>query len=184
MLVLKRFVVGDQDLLIKLYGYSGIMNLYVKDGALPNNEFLGVFEPFNLLTLVYRQSGQVVIPLDVLGVIRLSYYATDYHQYQWMCQIALFVLKFIRYFDEGVFRLVVQYLKLRPKNLKAFHLRFYRDMLSVLGIYKEDMLTQRERKILRAITDADMKGLERLKVSTNDYLSIKEKIESHIMQNL
>ncbi len=181
-MVLKRFVVGDSDLLVKLYGYPGITNLYVKDGALPSNEYIGVFEPFNVLTLVYKQTGQVIVPMDVMNVIRLSYYATQYERYEWMCQIGSFILKFIRYFDENLFNLVVQYLKVKPTDLKAFHIRFYCHALFTLGIYREDIFTHKEKSIIKAIMNANTKSLNRLKLSFRDYLSIKEKIEAHMAQ--
>ncbi len=184
VLVLKRMVVGDQDLLVKLYCYGGITNLLVRDGALPESPFFSVFEPFNLMLLTYRQWGQVIVPLDIQDLVRLSYYATDYERYLWMCQVAGVLLRWVRFYDEELLSLAVEYLKLKVKNPRTFHLRFYLDLLTKMGIYKEKLFSPKQLKMVNTLKGADLRLLERLSLSHEDYTEIRAKIEAHLEESL
>jgi len=135
VLVLKRVIAGDQDLIAKAYGQGGILDILVRNGLLNTNEFFSVFEPFNLVEVDLRQRGGVVIPNDVLGVERFSYLSRDYLRYRWMCWVSLFVLKHIRFYDEKLFSLVLKALLADPKGREwALRLRFKLEFLSASGL--------------------------------------------------
>lgn len=135
VLVLKRVIAGDQDLIAKAYGQGGILDILVRNGLLNTNEFFSVFEPFNLVEVDLRQRGGVVIPNDVLGVERFSYLSRDYLRYRWMCWVSLFVLKHIRFYDEKLFSLVLKALLADPKGREwAMRLRFKLEFLSASGL--------------------------------------------------
>lgn len=184
ILVLRRFVVGDQDLLVKVYGYGGMMNLLVKDGALTSNLYITIFEPFNVMDLIYRQSGPLILPMDIKNLIPLSYYATEYSRYEWMCLVSITLIRFVKYYDKELFDLFVNYLKLKTSNVKTLHLRLYVDILVKMGIYKQSIFKKRHLRIVKSIMSLDIKSLERLNIDQKDYLDIKVRIEDYLRESL
>ncbi len=136
IIVLKRFRVGEFDIIARVYGYGGIMSLYVKDYYIPNSDFYGIFEPFNVVNLWYRQSGQLIIPDDIIAVERLSYLAKDYISYKWMSTISLIILKHVRFYDRDIFNKLREYMLMDTDEelIKIFTIRFYLDLVKMLGI--------------------------------------------------
>ena len=136
IIVLKRFVMGDGDIVAKVYGKGGMMNLYVKSAYEAVNPFFGVFEPFNVMELSYRQSGNFIIPLDYRGLKRYSYLAREYFMFEWMSSIALFMLKHIGFFDTGIMELLLNYIKDRDKakRMYAYYLKFILQVSDIIGI--------------------------------------------------
>ncbi len=154
VLVLKRIRAGDQDLLAKVYGRGGLLDLLVRDGFLPENRFFGVFEPFNLVELELRQRGGITVPEDILRTERLSYLCRDYRRYRWMCWVSLFALKHMSFYDERLFSLVLRALLADPKGMEAvLRIRFRLEFLSLSGL---------EPKFLK---EALPKGRVRIKLS-------------------
>ncbi len=136
IIVLKRFVMGDGDIMAKVYGKSGMMNLYVKGAYEVDNPFFGIFEPFNVMELSYRQSGNLIIPLDYRRLERYSYLAREYPMFEWMSAIALFMLRHIGFFDAGIMKLLLNYIKDRDKAKKmyAYYLKFILQVSDIIGI--------------------------------------------------
>jgi len=61
VIVIKKFLVGEWDLLAYAYGTVGRCKIFVKRGFHPEESYCGFFEPFNLLTIDYHQSGDLLI---------------------------------------------------------------------------------------------------------------------------
>ncbi|HIQ31244.1 MAG TPA: hypothetical protein EYH49_03660 [Aquifex aeolicus] len=132
--VLKRMRVGDGDILARLYGTGGMMDVLVRDGFRVSCAFSGLFEPFNLLELELSQMGSVLLPEDVLGVERLSFYCRDYRRYRWMCWVSLFALRHMRFYDEKLLSLLVGALRTDPKRREGvLRVRFKLEFLILSG---------------------------------------------------
>ena len=135
VLVLKRIRAGDQDLLAKVYGQGGVLDLLVRDGLLNTSRFFGIFEPFNLVEVDLKQRGEVALPNDVLGVEWFSYLSKDYRRYRWMCWVSLFVLRHIRFYDERLFSLVLKALLTEPRGREGIlRVKFKLEFLSASGL--------------------------------------------------
>ena len=135
VLVLKRIRAGDQDLLAKVYGQGGIFDVLVRDGFLSTNRFFGAFEPFNLVEVDLKQRGGIALPNDILRVERFSYLSKDYRRYRWMCWVSLFVLKYIRFYDERLFSLILKAMLMDPKGKEGIvRIRFKLEFLSISGL--------------------------------------------------
>jgi len=136
IIVLKRFVTGDGDIIAKVYGKGGTMNLYVRDAYEISNPFFGVFEPFNVMELSYKQSGNLIIPLDYGKLRRYSYLAGRYIMFEWMSLLSLFLLKHIRFFDPNIMSLFLDYIKdeSKARNMNVYYLRFVLNISELIGI--------------------------------------------------
>ncbi len=136
IIVLKRFVMGDGDIIAKVYGKGGMMSLYLKDAYEIDNPFFGIFEPFNVMELSYRQSGNLIIPVDYRRLERYSYLAREYLMFEWMSSIALFMLRHIGFFDVGIMELLLNYIKDRDKakRMYAYYLKFILQVSDIIGI--------------------------------------------------
>jgi len=115
-----------------LYGTAGKVTLFVKEGYLPGSRFFGTFEPFNLVELYYRQSGNLLLPEDLLSVERLSYLASGYERFSFMSRLARFTLSRVSFYDEQFFNLLTNYLKAPPSE--GLYLRFILEFLKLSGI--------------------------------------------------
>ncbi|NPA33091.1 MAG: hypothetical protein GXO04_05645 [Aquificae bacterium] len=131
--VLRRVRGGDVDLIATLYGTSGKVNLFVREGLLNENRFFGDFELFNLVSLDATQSGNMLIPNDVMRVRRFSLLARDYARFVFMSNTAKAVLSFVSFYDEEVFGLILRAFSSRVRNAEASSLRFYLELMRVLG---------------------------------------------------
>jgi len=185
VIVLKRMVVGDEDLLIKLYGWGGVMRLFVREGALPERGYIGIFEPFNVLELSYRQAGDIILPLDIKKVDFLSYLALEsYERYLWMCSVGNFFMKWVRYYDSQLFELLLKYLTIKVDNINTFLLRFKIDFLKALGVYTENIFEEDARKVINTIESADKRLLERIILSKEFLNKVEKAIENHLEKSL
>ncbi len=184
-LVVRRLVVGDEDLLVKVYGWGGMMNLYVKDGALPKSSYASVFEPFNLLGLIYRQSGDVILPLDVEKVYYMSYLASsDYRRFLWMSSVLVFFEKWISYYDPHIFNLLISYLSMDVKNVHPSLIRFKIDLLKTAGLYRDEIFEESIRPLVRKLSESTLIHLERLRIDKQTAEKIDRTIDSHLERSL
>ena len=185
-LIIRRFRAGDKDLMLKVYGPNGLMKLFVPEGLLPEEGFLGFTEPFNLLHAVYKQSGDTVILRDILGVEFFSYLSIkSYSAYLWMASVMGFVERWFFQYDPELFDTVLRYLSLVPNNPDVLLLRFKLEFLRSMGLYKEEVFAERLRPIVRRILGEDSyKGLERLRVSRGLLVKLDNAIESHLSASL
>ncbi len=134
-IVLRRVRGGDTDLVATLYGTPGKVTLFVKEGFLNDNKFFGIFEPFNYVVLDYYQRGNVIFPNDIKGVRRFSYLSRDFKRYMIMSKVSLFFIKYVHYYDEDVFRLILNYFLKKPlKKVDITYLKFLLDYLNISGI--------------------------------------------------
>ena len=185
VIVLRRLVVGDEDLLAKVYGWGGLMNMLVKDGALPNSRYVSIFEPFNVLELSYRQMGEIILPLDVSGVRYLSYLALEsYERYMWMCHLGNFFLRWVRYYDQQLFDLLLLYLSAKVRNTKVFLIRFKLEMLKTMGLYKEELFEEDLRRAVRDIKRGSRLFLERMRLNQQLAEKIERAIEDQLKESL
>ncbi len=174
VVVLKRIRAGDQDILVKAYGSGGTVDILVREGYISTNRFFGVFEPFNLVELDLRQTSDVMIPNDVLEVKRLSYLCSEYERFEWMCWVASFVLKHIRFYDEKLFHLIVESILTHPEGReRLLRTRFKLEYLVRSGF---------EPKFLK-----ESFGRGRLRVRLSDG-SVREdgdvEVESYVLRTL
>ncbi len=146
IIVLKRFCVGEADVLARVYGYGGIMNLYIKDGYEPSNKFFGVFEPFNIMEITYYQQGEFIIPQDIRKIERLSFLARNYDSFLWMCSIADFILNYIKFFEATIFNKTAEYLKFVPSKYSRYStfIKFIFEIIEILGITPAFLSEERE----------------------------------------
>lgn len=132
-LVLRRLRGGDVDLIATLYGTSGKVNLFVKEGYLNGNKFFGIFEPFNLVKIDFSQNGKLIIPNDILRVKRLSLFACDFKRFIYMSKISKLILRYITFYDEEIFYLILHNFIKDIRNVEVALLKFYLDFLKILG---------------------------------------------------
>lgn len=185
-LILRRFRAGDCDLMIKAYSPYGLVKLFIQEGLLPERGLLGYMEPFNLLHAVYHQSGDVLFLRDIIGVDFFSYLCfRDYSAYLWMNSLVNFVEKWFIQYDPELFNILINYLRLTPKNRAVLLIKFKLEFLKRLGLYKEDIFDQRLIKIAKIIAEEDkLIKLERLKINIKDILELDTAIDSHLSTSL
>ena len=185
-LILRRFRAGDCDLMIKAYSPYGLAKLFIQEGLLPERGLLGYMEPFNLLHAVYHQSGDVLFLRDIIGVDFFSYLCfRDYSAYLWMNSLVNFVEKWFIQYDPELFNILINYLRLTPKNRAVLLIKFKLEFLKRLGLYKEDIFDQRLIKIAKIIAEEDkLIKLERLKINIKDILELDTAIDSHLSTSL
>ena len=185
-LILRRFRAGDCDLMIKAYSPYGLVKLFIQEGLLPERGLLGYMEPFNLLHAVYHQSGDVLFLRDIIGVDFFSYLCfRDYSAYLWMNSFVNFVEKWFIQYDPELFNILINYLRLTPKNRAVLLIKFKLEFLKRLGLYKEDIFDQRLIKIAKIIAEEDkLIKLERLKINIKDILELDTAIDSHLSTSL
>ncbi len=135
IVVLRRIRAGDQDLLAKVYGQGGVLDLFVKDGYLNTNRFFGIFEPFNVAVVDLVQKGGVVVPNDVNGLRRFSLLSRDYRRFRWMSWIAKFILSYVGFYDEKLFDLFLNYMLADTEGAEhLYRVRFKLDYLIKSGL--------------------------------------------------
>ena len=185
-LILRRFRAGDCDLMIKAYSPYGLVKLFIQEGLLPERGLLGYMEPFNLLHAVYHQSGDVLFLRDIIGLDFFSYLCfRDYSAYLWMNSLVNFVEKWFIQYDPELFNILINYLRLTPKNRAVLLIKFKLEFLKRLGLYKEDIFDQRLIKIAKIIAEEDkLIKLERLKINIKDILELDTAIDSHLSTSL
>jgi len=142
VLVLKRIRAGDQDLLAKVYGQGGVIDLLVRDGFLNTNRFFSLFEPFNVLEVDLSQKGGVAVPNDVGSVRFLSYMCRDFSRFMWFSWIAGFILRYVRYYDDRLFNLFLGYMLSKSVG-GALRVKLRLDFLELSGL-KPKFLEERE----------------------------------------
>ncbi|MFN4319571.1 MAG: hypothetical protein ACK4FY_03695 [Aquificaceae bacterium] len=185
-LILRRFRAGDWDLMIKAYSSYGLVKLFVQEGLIPKRGLLGYMEPFNLLHAVYHQSGDVLFLKDIISVDFFSYLCfRDYSAYLWMNSLVKFVEKWFVQYDPELFNMLINYLRLNPKNRAVLLIKFKLEFLKRLGIYKDDIFEQRLARIAKIIMEeGELIKLERLKINIKDLLELDMAIDSHLSTSL
>ncbi len=133
-IVLRRIRGGDVDLVATLYGTAGKVTLFLKEGYLNTNKLFGIFEPFNYVEIDYSQTGNIILPNDVVKVERLSLLALNYKRYLYMSSLSLFALQYMNYYDETLFNLLLSYLPKKPRNIEVNLLKFKLEFLKTYGI--------------------------------------------------
>ncbi len=146
LLVLKRVRAGDQDLLIKGYSHLGMVDLFVKNGLIPESEFFGIFEPFNLVSVDVYQQGGIVIPRDIFSVKRFSLLCRDYYRYMWMSWVSGFVLRNVGFYESRLFNMFVSYMLDPPAgDIKVSRIKLMIDFLNLSGL-RPKLFEQEVRK--------------------------------------
>jgi len=172
--VLRRVRGGDTDLVATLYGTPGRVSLFLKDGYLSDNKLFGVFEPFNFLEVSYLQSGSIIFPSDVVIIERFSLKAHEPNTYLMMSRISLFFLKYINFYDEDLFSLLVNYFSRIPKTEEEY-LFFLMDFLKISG-FRPKFLGENLRRI---------KGLLKIKLEDGSLSPEGEyKLEANLLKIL
>ncbi len=151
-IVLRRLRGGDVDLIATLYGTAGKVTLFLKEGYLNTNKLFGIFELFNYVEIDYSQAGNIIVPNDVIRVERLSLLALNYKRYIYMSSLSLFALQFLNYYDENLFKLLLNYLLKKPKNTDVMLLKFKLEFLKAYGILPK-FLAQQSPKVKKVKID-------------------------------
>ena len=141
-IVLRRLRGGDVDLIATLYGTPGKVTLVLKEGFLNTNKLFGIFEPFNYVQIDYSQVGNVILPNDVVRLERFSLFSLDYKRYIYMSNLSSFTLRYLNYYDEAIFHLLLKYLSKKPKNVDVTLLKFKLDFLKVYGILPKFLIRE------------------------------------------
>ena len=96
-----------------------------------------------------------------------------------------FVEKWFIQYDPELFNILINYLRLTPKNRAVLLIKFKLEFLKRLGLYKEDFFDQRLIKIAKIIAEEDkLIKLERLKINIKDILELDTAIDSHLSTSL
>lgn len=185
-LILRRYRAGDLDIMLKTYGQCGIVRVFVPEGVLPEKGLLGYVEPFNLLSIVYQQSGDILILKDLLHVDFLSYLCLkNYSTYLWISSLVSFMEKWFIHYDPELFKMAIKYLTLKPKNHEVLLTKFKVEFLKAMGLYKEDLFREDIAKILRFIAEEEnLLKLERLRINKNKLMELEKAIEDHLSNSL
>ncbi|RMH80398.1 MAG: hypothetical protein D6674_04010 [Acidobacteria bacterium] len=179
-LVLHRYVVGDEDLMVKVYGTYGIMKVYVPKGLRSEEGFLGFFEPSNLLDITYRQWGDIVLLRDIRKVLFLSYLALEsYRRFFWMSRVLEFINSWFFYYEPELFSLAVEYLTQNPKNHETHLLKFKLLFLKHMGLYRDSLFPANFREPLNSLVEGSIDP-ERLKLPKRVIVEIDKVIESQL----
>ncbi|RLJ69919.1 recombination protein O [Hydrogenivirga caldilitoris] len=172
VLVLKRIRAGDQDLLAKVYGKGGVIDLLVRDGFLNNHRFFGLFEPFNLLEVDLSQRGGIAIPNDIGDVKFLSYLCRDFERFLWFSWISGFILKFVKYYDEKLFNLFISYM-LSKSTQNTLRIKFRLDYLELSGLKPKFLEEEKHRRMLK-LSDGSTSDKGDVEVSAESLNLIKK----------
>ncbi|MCS7171325.1 MAG: hypothetical protein NZ851_03310 [Aquificaceae bacterium] len=185
-LILRRFRAGDKDLMVKVYGTHGMTRVYVPEGLIAQEGFLGLLEPFNLMHAVCKQSGGVLILKDLIKVDFISYLSLrDYSTYMWMSLLVSFLEKWFLQYDAELFDMAVSYLTLRTKNPEVILLRFKLEFLKRMGLYREEIFEEGLRCITKQLLEEEsLKKLERLRIAKSAVSKLEDAIEAHLQGSL
>lgn len=171
----------EEDLLVRVYGTTGISTLLVRDGTLPQTGYMPIFEPFNVIRLYFRQSGNLLVLVDILKVEPYSYLSLQsYERCMWMYQILFFLYRWIRFYDPNLFELAKRYLTIFPKNPSTFYIRFQLDVLKIMGLFKEEAFGEELSSVVRRLATADTHTLHRIALSKQIRQALGEKI-NHLL---
>ncbi|WP_457601432.1 hypothetical protein [Hydrogenivirga sp.] len=165
VLVLKRLRAGDQDLLAKVYGQGGVVDVLVRDGLLNEHRFFGLFEPFNVLEVDLSQRGGIAVPNDVGEVRFLSYLCRETDRFLWFSWIAGFILKHVRFYDERLFNLFMSYMLSRSMT-DVLKVKLRLDFLELSGL-KPKFIEQSSLKGRLKLSDGALSEEGELEVQEN-----------------
>ncbi len=180
-LILRRFSVGDEDLLVKAYGPAGRVKLFVPKGASAEGGYLGIFEPFNLVDVSYKQSGNVLLVGDVRKAFFLSYLALqDYSAFVWMSRVLEFVERWFIQYEPELFSLAVEYLQKHPENQDLAFLRFKLQFLLKLGLYKDSAFPVGVRAIAERLLKENTEVLNRIRLTKRQTEELNKGIEAQL----
>jgi recombinational DNA repair protein (RecF pathway) len=185
VIVIKKFLVGEWDLLAYAYGTVGRCKIFVRRGFHPEESYCGFFEPFNLLTIDYHQSGDLLILNDLVSAKLYSYLALkSYDRFLWMSKVLQTILRWVAYYDSSIFKLLQSFLILDVKNQKVFDIKLKLSLIKAMGIYRkvEDMSLAGIIEKIDQETFIDR--LERLRLSEKIYKSINEILEDMLRGTL
>jgi recombinational DNA repair protein (RecF pathway) len=185
VIVMKKFLVGEWDLLAYAYGTVGRCKIFVKRGFHPEESYCGFFEPFNLLTIDYHQSGDLLILNDLVSTKLYSYLALkSYDRFLWMSKVLQAILRWVAYYDSSIFKLLQNFLLLDVKNHKVFDIKLKLSLIKAMGIYRKVEDSNLASIIERIDQENSLDRLERLRLSDKIYRSINEILEDMLKGTL
>lgn len=180
-LILRRFTVGDDDLLVKAYGQVGRVKLFVPKGASVEGGYVGLFEPFNIVDVSYKQSGQVLLVKDIRRVVFLSYLALQsYSGFIWMSRVGEFVEKWFFQYEPELFSLAIEYLQKEPNDHELGLLKLKLSYLQKIGLYKLESFQVGVRPIVNRLLEEDISKLSRIRLSKKQVLEIEKTIDTQL----
>ena len=185
VIVIKKILLGEWDLLAYAYGTVGRCKIFVKRGFHPEESFCGLFEPFNLLTIDYHQSGDLLILNDLVSAKLYSYLALkSYDRFFWMSKVLQTILRWVAYYDSSIFKLLQNFLLLDVKNHKVFDIKLKVSLIKAMGIYKRVEDVSLASIIEKIDQEGSLDRLERLRLSDKIYRSINEVLEGMLKGTL
>jgi len=185
VIVVKKILVGEWDLLAYAYGTAGRCKVFVKRGFHPEESYCGFFEPFNLLTIDYHQSGDLLILNDLVSAKLYSYLALkSYDRFLWMSKVLQTILRWVAYYDSSIFKLLQSFLLLDVKNHEVFDIKLKLSLVKAMGIYKRVEDSSLAGIIEKIDQETSLDRLERLRVSEQIYRSINEVLEDMLKGTL
>ncbi len=138
--ILNRFPVGDNSLLVKCYFENfGRRDLLVPDYFSGKRFKLGVFEPFNVLELYFKEEDNQAKVVDIISLQSFAQkIASNLYRYLFMSRVSKTVLNFVGIEDNEVFNLLLH--SLRIESYFNFNLlRFWINLATVLGFSIESL---------------------------------------------
>jgi recombinational DNA repair protein (RecF pathway) len=185
VIVIKKFLVGEWDLLAYAYGTVGRCKIFVKRGFHPEESYCGFFEPFNLLTIDYHQSGDLLILNDLASAKLYSYLALkSYDRFLWMSKVLQTILRWVAYYDSSIFKLLQSFLLLDVKNHKVFDIKLKVSLIKTMGIYRNVEDVSLAGIIEKIDQETSLDRLERLRLSEKIYRSINDILENMLKGTL
>ena len=185
-IVVKKMLINEWDLLAYVYGTFGKGKMLVKKGFHPQNTYCAIFEPFNVLTAYYRQSGELLVLEDLIEVKFYSYLAMkSFRRFLWMTKVVQAVIGWMSYYDSYIFNLLQNYLKMDVKNHRVFEIKLKLELIKSLGVYREDLFENAVVKILKKIdSESRIENLEKLSISEPLYRKILQSFDDIVKNTL
>ncbi len=132
--ILHRFRSGDDSLTLRAYCRElGNRSVFVPEYFDLKRFKLGVFEPFNVISLYLTERNGVLSAEDTLGVLNFSREAAfNFEKFLYLSKISETVLRFVRFADEEIFKLLLTAATIR--DFFNFNLvRFWLNLANILG---------------------------------------------------
>jgi recombinational DNA repair protein (RecF pathway) len=185
VIVIKKILVGEWDLLAYAYGTVGRCKIFVRKGFHPEESYCSFFEPFNLLTIDYHQSGDLLILNDLVSAKLYSYLALEsYDRFLWMSKVLQTILRWVAYYDSSIFKLLQSFLLLDVENHKVFDIKLKLSLVKAMGVYRKVEDSRLAGIIEKIDQETSLDRLERLRVSEQIYRSINEVLEDMLKGTL
>jgi hypothetical protein len=138
--ILNRFPIGLNSLLIQCYLENfGKRNLIVPEYFLGKRYKLGIFEPFNILKIIFHEKDGQLIVKDYISYHTFSLeIAKNFERFFFLSRISKTILDVINEGDREIFKLLVETLNVYT-NFSFNLIRFWINLATILGFSVQNL---------------------------------------------